>query len=259
MAFTDNYWTATITGNVVVECWGAGGAGRGGQFNDIGGGGGGPAYARKAAIAVITTSLYLARVADAPASGNGDNTLFINGSVCFARGGGGAGFQGFGVGGPAGSSVGDVVHSGGDGALAWPGPGSGAGGGGGSGADDSGDGNPGSVNAGGLARPRGGTGGAGGLMTTTGPPTWIGQPGNPGTGNGGGGGGGGYSNPGSSAQGAGTQGAVLIWNMADWTNAATPGTSPRNGAVPLASYGAAVPPFPAPPFNPKTVKGAFVS
>lgn len=250
MAFTDYIWTPLFTGFVVPESFGAGGGANIGGTTVFGAGPGGGAYGRRGSVAVTNGIGITVRIANqSPQQTNGDTTFFKDAPTCSAEGGRGASGGISGVGGKAVNSGGDVVYDGGDGYQTniWPAPGQDGGGGGGSCADDSGPGNNGIYLLGGAARPRGGKGGDGGVQTNVTPPPWNGTPGIDGDAPGGGGGGGGYGNPSQTTGGKGGMGAVVIWAAADWPDAATPGTRPVVGAVPIAVYGAPVPPFPTPP------------
>lgn len=233
MAFTDYFWTSPYTGNVIVECWGAGGGGRIGQNIPIsGGGGGGAAYARKAGIALISGNVYLVRIADpTPPNAPGDTTMFVNYALVSAVGGGGAPFGGHGLGGAAGSSVGDVVFSGGDGGgdpagVAEPGFG------GGSSASDYGNGVAGTHPQPGIALARQGYGGIGGNVDAGG---------TGGLGPGGGGGGGGAAvMVVQTAGGGGGGGALGIWeDHGIWP--------PPYNVIPIATFGDNFPPTPPDP------------
>ncbi|MDZ7791039.1 MAG: DUF6701 domain-containing protein [Xanthomonadales bacterium] len=168
---------------ITVEVWGGGG--RGGNRSNPGGsgGGGGGAYSRSV-LAVTPGEMLQYRVgAGSTSGGQGGDTWFSNNSILLARGGesvsnNSAGGQGA----SAGSGVGDVRYSGGNGADGSGGA-NGGGGGGGSSAGANQDGSPGSGTSGGTAPPGGGDGGDGGTGF------FFGQDGAPGTQPGGGGGG----------------------------------------------------------------------
>jgi hypothetical protein len=143
---------------LVVECWGAGGAGARATTSGSSGsraGGGGGAYARKT-IAVSTGQTFQLRVGQGGISFpqvHGENTLFdVFDTLVLAAGGRTASFNSTtsGLGGKSDDSVGDVKHDGGDG-----------GGGGGASASGGGGGAGGTIAAGGDGH-WSGTAGAGG-------------------------------------------------------------------------------------------------
>lgn len=223
MPFTDYNFTSPITGNIIVECWGAGGGGRIGQnFPLSGGGGGGGAYARKAGIAVTNGGIYLARLGNtSPAGSTGSDTLFINAATVSAKGGTGAPFNSFGVGGAAASCVGDVKYSGGDGYPATSAVH--AGGGGGSSAGRSATGVTAGSDVGAIAPQCGGNGGNGGAVSVAGSTGLTPS----------GGGGGGGSDPVQTAGGTGAEGAIVIWqDLGVW---------PPVGQTALQTYGSPPP------------------
>ena len=187
-----------------VECWGAGGGSAGSPYGGSFGASGGGAYAKKLSLTVtpganISYSIGVGGTSPPNDAGtDGGDTWFMNTSTVLAKGGKGSAqdstnFLG-GAGGAAGSSVGDVVYSGGKGGDAPSSSGSGGGssatptGAGANGADCL----PSGGGAGGSAI-NGGAGGAGGAKSST--PT----PGGDGVANprGGGGGGGGGANIGA--------------------------------------------------------------
>lgn len=240
MSFGDFTYTPLVNRTVIAECWAGGGQGRIGQFFDannqwMGPGGGGGAYSRKFAIPLTALVGYAVRVGAPGQSPSNHESFFINLLTCYAVPGGNAAFQLNGLGGAAAAGAGDVKYSGGDGApytspdnVARPG------GGGGSSASRSGNGSPGSGQAGGTVA-GGGDGGPGGHI---GP----GGAGGAGLGPGGGGGGGGTpqngGDPGSTA-GPAAEGAVVLWeDLGVW---------PPFGQIPLAAYG-------TPPANPVSRK-----
>lgn len=240
MAYGDFSYTPPVNQTVIGECWGGGGAGHIGQnFPSMGGGGGGSAYARRFAIALTAGIPVLCRVGGPGGVATNHESIFVNNIVgVVAVPGNNAPFGGNGLGGAAGSCVGDVAFSGGDGA-AFPGFVPSPGGGGGSSGGRSSNGNNGSITAGGTAPVGGGAGGNGGAMGDS-----PGGDGFPGSGPGGGGGGGG-SAPSQSQPGDGAEGAVVIWEDR--------GVWPPVGQTPLASFGSP-PPSPVP----KTAKSAMM-
>lgn len=209
MAHTTTTWTATLTGNVIVE---AGGSGAGGYLGGFGGGGGG-AYARTAGIAIVSGVGYNVQFGNGGTpNNNGDESNFGAGANPNAVGGHASILGAGGLGGTAAASTGDVTKSGGDGSVA-----SGSqGGGGGSAADDLNDGHNGTINGGGGANPRGGKGGDGAVDALSDGSIGL-TPG----------GGGGSSIGGAGAHGG--EGYVLIWeDLGVW---------PPCGQTPIASFG----------------------
>jgi hypothetical protein len=194
-----------------VECWGGGG-GTASWFGASYGGGGGGAYAKKLALTVtpgatITYSIGSGGTSLANTVGtNGGDTWFVNSTTVLAKGGKGSvkddtNYLG-GAGGSSGTSIGNVVYSGGNGGNTVLDM---SGAGGGSSAAPSAAGSNGANNtvpaggAGGSAT-NGGAGGAGGAKATT---PVVGGDGvaNPKGGGGGGGGGGNISGSGAGAIG----------------------------------------------------------
>jgi len=202
-------WTAPFTGNILVECWGAGGDGFIGDntFPRWGGGGGGGEYARKT-IAVVMSTVYPYNVGSFSAGGANHGSWFQAPSTMIANGGTAASFHASAPGGTGG--IGDVLFNGGDG-FPCPAPEGQMlpGGGGGSSAGRNAPGNNGGHPAGGAMPPVGGAGADGG--------SYPDGPGHTATECGGGGGGAGAgsaTNP--VPQGSGQNGAVIIWSAGDW-------------------------------------------
>ena len=210
-------WTCPAgISSIQVEAWGGGGGAKNsanGAGNVTGGGGGG-AYARRNTITVVPGTTYTITVGiGGDASDGGATTATFNGVTITAAGGktgansaknnpavaGGAG-------GSIGNSVGDIIHSGGNGGSGFGGSNSGSGGGGGSAAGSNSNGNNGgnatsenSPGAGGNAVINlGGAGGKGGINDF----------GSNATGNYGGGGGGAGSK--GKTGGNGMNGAMII-------------------------------------------------
>jgi hypothetical protein len=231
MSQTFYNWQSPITGNVIVEAWGAGGGGHDGGFTG-GGGAGGGAYARST-VPVVNLTIYQIAIGD-PGIPNqsGDVTYFSNLSNPAAVGGTAGFFNGGGPGGLAVNCVGDVKFDGGNGAY----PNSNSGGGGGGSGDDVIAGNPAVGSLGGIALPRGGGGGDGHDISA----------GDVGKTPGGGGGGGGIVGNGWPG-GLGANGALLIWP----DNGVWP---PPVNTIPYASFGSP----PIPPVNQKARKSAFM-
>jgi len=186
------YWTATITGEVIVECWGGGGVGGGGNSNNQGGGGGAGGQYAKTTYYVVKGTNYTYYAApdkagvgtDTDGPAGADSYLYDSSLATYiARAKGGAGGLcydngGTGAAGSTDSGVGETVYAGGDGADS----GAGYGGGGGGGAGSTGTGNSASTSTGGAAKDlNGGAGGNGGIGSS--------EPGSPGEDYGGGGGG----------------------------------------------------------------------
>jgi hypothetical protein len=145
--------------SVLVQCWGAGGAGANVSNNHVGGGGGGGAYA-SSTVAVIPGNNYSISIGLGGYSGNaGTNTTF-NGATVVAAGGGSAVLNSSigAAGGSTSASTGTIKYAGGNGAN---GSGANAGGGGG-GAGSTGTGNNALASSGGNVKSTyGGLGGAG--------------------------------------------------------------------------------------------------
>lgn len=143
--------------SAVVECWGSGGMGGGGDVGMRGGGGGGGAYARKT-ISVASgdkLKLFLYQSTDYL-----DTWVEKSGSVICKAKRGGDGYEGAaGVGGAAASCVGDIKYNGGNGYYYPTGT---TGGGGGGSAGVSGAGNSATSRLGASAVSGGGAGGNGG-------------------------------------------------------------------------------------------------
>lgn len=229
--------------HVLVEGWGQGGAGISSIFpSQTGQGAGGGAYGRTAGVPVIPGNTYLVKW-------TGPQTLFGDGSHLNVAAGGNGTIQSSGPGhggngGDVASTVADTKFGGGGGAWFGPSfPTNKPGGGGGSCAGRTGAGVDGNLQTGG-AGPDGSTGGNGG---DAGDPPGVGQPG---TGVGAGGGAAGSSAVTSVAGGAGTDGALLIYDdtSGDGWLGVLAGTSPVVG-----SFGAPPAP-PPPPYDPKTRK-----
>jgi hypothetical protein len=193
---------------IQVECWGGGGTGSTGvSYGGYGGGGG--AYAKKNVINVFPGVSYPLVV-----GGVSGDSYFINTSTVLAKGG--ASGEGI-AGGQAGSCVGDVKYSGGNGNVNSGS--SGGGGGGGAGGPDGagvngtiasgstgGAGGPGDAGLGGAAgtdNAKGGGGGRGGNSGAAGQ-----NGGKPGGGGGGGG---------RTTAGVGAPGQVIITYTPDYT------------------------------------------
>jgi hypothetical protein len=204
-------WTVPpgITSLRSVECWGAGGGAAG--WNLSYGGGGGGAYAKKLSLAVtpgasITYSIGAGGTSPIYGPGvDGGDTWFVNSSTVLAKGGKGSlkddtNWLG-GAGGAAGSSIGNLVYSGGKGGDT---PADVSGAGGGSSATPTAAGTSGancttSVGGAGGSATNGGAGGAGGTRSVTAPTVGGSGVDNP---KGGGGGGGGGGKTGGSGGGA---------------------------------------------------------
>ena len=188
----DGTFTATFTGTVKVEMWGAGGDGATSTATGSAGGGGGGAYARLNEYDVTAGSAYTVSVAP----DNSEDTFFVDATTGLAKSGtdgesgvGDAGGLG-GAGGLATACIGDVAYNGGDGAR-----GAVSGGGGGGSATSTADGGDGITETGGDGEGDGGAGGSAGNV------------GSAGAAPGGGGGGGGS---GAFAGGTGGAGRVKI-------------------------------------------------
>jgi len=111
----DATFTPDFTGNVQVECWGAGGDGTAGDgVTTAGGGGGGGAYSKKNTYAVTSGSPYTVSVAP----DNSEDTYFVTSGTVLAKSGADASGATGGSGGASGSGVGDTKYSGGNGANA---------------------------------------------------------------------------------------------------------------------------------------------
>ncbi len=184
---------------VKAECWGGGAAGVTRASSGGGASGGGGAYSKKNVIYVVPGTSYTVTVGGggSPGSSNpvggGDSWFSTSGTVLAKAA------DSLGNGGSAGSSVGDVKFSGGNGAAAL-GSYSGSGGGGAGDAGNGGNGNntTGVGGAGGAAG--GGQGGSGFNSNSPG-----------GAGNSpGGGGGGGYRLSGTQSGGSGAAGRVIL-------------------------------------------------
>jgi len=164
---TANYTIPPWVTSLQVECYGGGATGRDGYPSGYGGGGGGGgAYSKRNAMPVTPGNSYTFTVGatavfdDPGVNGNQSTVTGDLGVVCTAVGGATpASDITRGIGGAAGSCVGDVKYSGGNGG--WGGNGAG-GGGGGEGAWSGGDGNVGSNSSGPWNGGAGGTGTAGG-------------------------------------------------------------------------------------------------
>lgn len=133
--------------SVDVEAWGSGSDGGAGMaFGSQGWGGGGGAYAKKSGIAVVPGNTYAVNVGDPMRYGTWPNdSSFIDDATLLAKGAVTT------TGGNASDCVGDVVYSGGNGAIGSMT----ASGGGGSSAGSGSNGNSGSGTSGG-AEPIGG-------------------------------------------------------------------------------------------------------
>lgn len=235
MAYGDFAYTPPVNQVLIVECWGASGAGSFGNGPvNPGGGGGGGAYSRRAGIAVTAGVPELVRVGGPYNVPSNHESSFRGIQDPLALYGTSAGFLSAGLGGLASGGVGDVKFSGGDGAFNVD-P---SGGGGGSSAGRNGNGNNGSTPNGGAA-PVGGAAGGNGGPPGEGPAA----DGQPGFAPGGGGGGAGTFSVTQPNGGTGREGAVVIWEDR--------GVWPPVGQTPLASYGSP-PPGPVP----KTPKSA---
>ena len=210
-------WTvpAGVTTLTSVECWGGGG-GTSSWYGDGYGGGGGGAYAKKLNVAVtpgssINYSIGSGGTSPSNANGtDGGDTWFVSNATVLAKGGK-AGLKDNtnwlgGAGGAAGSSIGDVVYSGGSGGNTQ----SGSGAGGGASATPTGAGGNG-ANATSGSPGNGGDapgGGAGGTKGTNGAPPVAGTAGADNANGGGGGGGGGGRTGGSGGGAVGGRGGV---------------------------------------------------
>ncbi len=243
MPFGDTTWTPGFTGNVIAECWGAGGIGSlGGNQPAMGPGGGGGAYARRAAIAVVNGVAEFIRVgAPGGVSAPHESTFRNNTTGVSALAGGNASFHTPGTAGSAAGSSGTTKFDGGTSVFV---AGTSPGGGGGSSGSRSQAGANGAAPAGGTLPTNGfgagGDGGTGGTNTPTGD-------GHVGHGPGGGGGGGGSATVTQNNPGDGGEGAVVIWQDL--------GTWPPFGQTPLATFGT---PPPNPTRPPKDRKSGFV-
>lgn len=193
---------------IIVECWGAGGAGGTRTTNGFGGGGGGGAYARSVLAVTSGQSLNFTVGKGGESnttSVNGGHTVFGSGLV-EAKGGNGVNnnVATGGLGGQAIDSQGDVTFSGGRGANGGFGSQSGGGGGGAGSFEDGtngGSSTSGAALAGVGGNDFGGNGGAG---------TSFQGPGQPGLAHGGGGSGARRSSSGTQVGGAGADGAIRI-------------------------------------------------
>src|SRR3989344_834769 len=210
----DGTWVApSLTTEVTVEAWGAGGAGAGEAANtQYGqGGGGGGAYSA-GAVTVVGGNSYTVVVgtggtASNGAGGGGEDSYFNDTSTILAKGGTGGNGDTGGTGGQASAGVGTTKYNGGDGGdgggatIGSGGGGGGAGDGaaGGAGGDGSGSPTAGSAGSGGSA---GGGGGGAGLAAEAN--------GNPGSTRGGGGGGAYIPDATNHSGGAGANGFVKI-------------------------------------------------
>lgn len=205
-------WTcpAGVT-SVNVELWGGGGGGAAWNSNSNYYGGGGGAYSKKNNISVTAGSAYTVNVG---AQGihqlnnygtNGGDSYFIDISTILAKGGEGGDITN-GLGGAAGSGVGDTKYSGGN--AGYGGGTTHSGGGGGGAAGDANNGNngqsyPTGYSGGAIGITGGGKGGDGGSSTAS-SDTIRGKPGDvPG-----GGGGGSCATSGIGGDGAG--GKVIL-------------------------------------------------
>lgn len=184
-------FTAPITGNYTVECFGSGQGGFVGGALTSGNGGIGGSYARSV-LALTATTVYTVTVGAAVGAGvTGLDSWFNTSAIILAKGGNSAS-----------ANIGTTTFTGGAGGV---GATAGSGGGGGASASSTQNGNAGGVGTGGAATsPDGGAGGNGGAG---------GVDGSPGSVPGGGGGGGGFSATAPGAGGSSARGQVKI----SWT------------------------------------------
>jgi len=210
---------------LIVECWGAGGAGGYVNANNSGGsGGGGGAYSKKTFSNLSPDSYNISFQIGAPGSSSltpspfsnaGGDTWFISNTStgCLAKGGS-AGLQNNGasvLGGQAASGFGDITFSGGSSGQGVGGTRSGGGGGGAGSTGAGGNASTTAITAGIGTTIGGGDGGAGSTTST------IGLSGNPY----GGGGGGAYGTTGGNRDRAGGVGAAGAIQVAYYINTTT--------------------------------------
>lgn len=235
---TQSYTVPPGVTQLIVECWGGGGAGGGATGNPAcGGGGAGGAYARKlvtvtpgASYTINVGAAKTATVSSNAAANKGNPSWFGSTSTVFADGGNGGApatansSNGAGGAGTASTSIGDVVFAGGNGANGnfTSNIAGGAGGGGAGSTQNGSNANAGNGGAGGSL-----SGGAGANGVANSNAGAIGA-------NYGGGGSGGKANSGTDRSGGtGAQGYVIITIPA-------PANNECAGAIPLTLNAAAI-------------------